>query len=184
MTDNIWQGERVRLRAVEPDDWPHFFAWNEDTLFARLTHNVTFPESQEGVKKWLAELATAEVKNDEFRWVIENSEGEFVGTINSHTCDPRNGTFQYGIAIRREHWRQGYASEAIWLVLRYFFHELRYQKVNVHIYDFNESSIALHRRLGFQEEGRLRGMGHTKGRYFDWILMGLTRGEFEAEAAR
>jgi hypothetical protein len=32
MTNNIWQGERVRLRAVEPDDWRHFFTWNEDTL--------------------------------------------------------------------------------------------------------------------------------------------------------
>jgi RimJ/RimL family protein N-acetyltransferase len=52
-------------------------------------------------------------KEDEFRWIIEDRDGEFVGTINSHTCDPRSGTFQYGIAIRREHWRQGYASEAI-----------------------------------------------------------------------
>jgi RimJ/RimL family protein N-acetyltransferase len=68
-------------------------------------------------------------------------------------------------------------------VLRYFFHELRYPKVNVHIYDVNESSIALHQRLGFQEEGRLRRMGHTESRYYDWILMGLTREEFEAADA-
>ncbi len=32
--------------------------------------------------------------------------------------------------VRREHQRKGYASEAIRLVLRYFFEELRYQKVN------------------------------------------------------
>jgi hypothetical protein len=32
MTNNIWQGEGVRLRAVEPDDWRHVFTRNEDTL--------------------------------------------------------------------------------------------------------------------------------------------------------
>jgi RimJ/RimL family protein N-acetyltransferase len=183
MTYNIWQGERVRLRDVEPDGWRHFFTWNEDTHFAQITGNITFPESQAGVKKWVTELSTAEVKNDEFRWVTEDRDGEFVGTINTHTCDPRNGTFQYGVAVRREHWRQGYAIEAIHLVLGYFFQELRYQKANVHIDDFNESSISLHQRLGFREEGRLRRMGHTEGRYYDWILMGLTREEFEAEDA-
>lgn len=111
--------------------------------------------------------------------MIENLDGESVGTINTHTCDPRNGTFQYGVAIRREYWRKGYATDTIGAALRYFFQELRYQKVNVHIYDFDEESLTLHRRLGFKEEGRLRRMGHTEGRTYDWVLMGMTKEEFE-----
>ena len=177
---DFWRGKAVRLRAVEPEDWQHFFEWQADTYFDRATYHIDFPQSREAARKWTANLATAEVKNDEYRWVIENLDGEFVGTLNTHSCDPRNGTFQYGIAIRREHWRRGYATEAIALVLRYFFHELRYQKVNVHIYDFSEDSLALHRRLGFTEEGRMRRMGHTEGRYYDWVLMGMTGEEFEA----
>ena len=178
MGNNFWQGELVRLRAVEVTDWQHFYAWNEDTYFEQTTHSIHFPQSQEKLKKWVAEVTLAEPNKDEFRWVIENLAGEFVGTLNTHTCDPRQGTFQYGLAIRREYWRQGYASEAIQIVLRYFFGELRYQKVNVHIYDFNQASLDLHRKLGFQEEGRLRRMGYAGGQYFDWILMGMTREEF------
>ena len=136
MTTNIWQGQLVRLRGVEPEDWEMFFEWD-----------VT------------------------------------VGAIDTHTCDPRNGTFQYGVTIRREHARKGYASEAIRLVLRYFFHELRYQKVNVEIYGFNEASVKLHRELGFREEGRLRRMVYTGGAYHDSIMLGMTREEFE-EAER
>lgn len=179
MSHSFWQGELVTLRAVEIEDWKHFFEWNQDTYFEHTTDSITFPQSQEAFKKWTADLTLAEPKNDEYRWVIENQEGEFVGTLNSHTCDPRNGTFQYGLAIRREYWRRGYATEAIRIVLRYFFDELRYQKANVHIYDFNKGSIELHRRLGFQKEGRLRRMGFTQGQYYDWILMGLTREEFD-----
>lgn len=185
MTNNLWepyfkywQGDLVRLRAVELADWQHFFAWNEDTYFEQTTDSIHFPQSQEKLKKWVADVAVAEPKNDEYWWVIENHAGEFVGTLNTHTCNPRHGTFQYGLAIRREYWRKGYATEAIQIILRYFFDELRYQKVNVHIYDFNQASVELHRNLGFQEEGRLRRMGFTRGEYFDWILMGLTREEF------
>lgn len=183
MTISFWQGQTVRLRAVEPGDWQFFFTWSADTFFERYTDSIAFPTSREAAKKWAADLATSDPKNDGYRWVIENLDGEPVGTINTHTCDLRNGTFQYGIAIGREHWRKGYASEAIRLVLNFFFHELRYQKVNVHIYDFNAGSIALHRKLGFQHEGRLRRMGFTDGGYFDWVLMGLTREEFQASQA-
>jgi len=179
MSDNIWQDDLVRLRAVEPADWQHFFEWNQDSYFER-TLDETHPfKSQAAVQKWAADQAVAEPKGDDYRWVIESLAGEFAGTINTHHCDRRNGTFEYGVAIRREHWRKGYATEAIRLVLRYFFDDLGYQKVNVHIYDFNAGSVELHRRLGFREEGRLRRMGYAEGSYFDWIVMGMTREEYD-----
>jgi len=102
MSKNYWQCDMVRLRAVEIADWQHFFALNEDTYFEQTTDSIHFPKSQEKLKKWVADVAMAEPENDEFRWVIENLAGEFVGTLNTHTCDPRHGTFQYGLAIRRE----------------------------------------------------------------------------------
>jgi RimJ/RimL family protein N-acetyltransferase len=66
------------------------------------------------------------------------------------------------------------------LVLRYYFRELRYQKCTVQVYDFNDASIALHERLGFQREGRMRRMGYTEGRHFDVLLYGITAEEFAA----
>jgi len=176
---NVWQGKLVRLRAVEPEDWAVFFEWDTDTEFARYTYHIPFPSSREALKKWTADLAVTEPKNDESRWIIENLSGEFVGTLNTHTCEPRAGTFRYGVAIRREHWHKGYASEAIRLVLRYFFHELRYQKVNVEVFAFNEASLKLHQELGFQEEGRLRRMIYTDGAYHDAFILGMTAEEFE-----
>ena len=59
-----------------------------------------------------------------------------------------------------------------------FFGELRYQKVNVFIYAYNTGSLELHHKLGFQEEGWLRRMIHTDGRYYDEFVLGMTAAEF------
>jgi RimJ/RimL family protein N-acetyltransferase len=77
--------------------------------------------------------------------------------------------------------RKGYASEAILLVLRYYFLELGYQKVTATVYSFNTPSISLHERLGFQPEGRVRRTVYTQGQHFDELIFGMTREEFEAQ---
>ncbi|MGH2615273.1 MAG: GNAT family N-acetyltransferase [Thermomicrobiales bacterium] len=177
---SIWQGQRVRLRAIEPADWPVYFAWNQDVEQARGVDASPFPRSAEAVRQWAQQEATLQRQGDAFRFVIENETGEVVGDLTTHDCDLRVGSFSYGITIRREHRRQGYAAEAIALVLRYYFQEPRYQKVTVGIHSFNEASIRLHEKLGFQAEGRLRRTVFTYGNHFDALIYGLTVEEFTA----
>jgi RimJ/RimL family protein N-acetyltransferase len=118
MNNNFWQGEKIRLRGIEPSDAETFFKWNMDSERARA------------------------------------------------------------IDIAPEHRRKGYASEVILLVLKYYFEELRYQKVTVSIHSYNEASLKLHKHLGFIEEGRLRRMVYTRGQYFDTIWVGMRVEEF------
>jgi RimJ/RimL family protein N-acetyltransferase len=187
MTKFFWKGHRVKLRAVEPSDWEFFFASAQDSESLQRSYHIPFSQSQEATKQWTQELATKatqDPQNDSFRWVIENHAGEPVGTINTTTCDRRHGIFGYGLGINQEHQRKGYASEAIMLVLRYFFQELGYQKVTVDVYEFNEPSIRLHERIGFQLEGRIRRMIFTEGQYFDILIFGMTVDEFKATYAQ
>lgn len=184
MSTYFWQGHLIRLRAVEPSDWEIFHEWNSDSYAARETYHLPFPRSEEATRRWTEKEALRWPEDDVFRLVIETLAGEIVGTINTHSCDLRNGTFAYGLAIGEEHRRKGYASEAITLVLRFFFQELRYQKATVHVYSFNEASIQLHERLGFQLEGRLRRMIYSQGLHFDELIFGITAEEFEKEPAK
>jgi RimJ/RimL family protein N-acetyltransferase len=41
--------------------------------------------------------------------------------------------------------------------VRYYFEELRYQKVSVAIHSYNEESVVLHEKLGLSEKGRCGG---------------------------
>lgn len=176
---NFWQGKHVRLRGVEPSDATTFFEWNLDSEMARNLDFVWPPVSQAQVSTWVEEVSQKKMEDGMFTWVIEDASGTAVGSISTHHCNPRNGTFSYGVNVARQHQRQGYAAEAIALVLRYYFEELRYQKVTVQVNSFNEASAALHEKLGFLREGTLRRMVYSGGAYYDAHWYGMTKEEWE-----
>lgn len=175
---NFWQGEQVRLRAVEPEDAAFFFELQGDTDRSRLLDFLPPPSSKAALEAWAKERAQKGLEGDAFQWVIEAG-GEPVGSIATHTVSPRNGTFSYGLEVARTHQRRGYAKEAVTLTLRYYFGDLRYQKVFVGVQENNRGSLALHRSLGFRHEGTQRRMVYQEGRYLDLLLFGLTADEFD-----
>jgi RimJ/RimL family protein N-acetyltransferase len=179
-TTNYWQGERVCLRAIEPSDAETFFRWNQDSQRARYLDFVWPPTSLASVQAWVGDMTRRKLEGDVYRWVITDRAGTPVGSIDTHHCDARTGTFSYGVDIAAEERRKGYASEAIRMVLRYYFHELRYQKVTVSVHSDNIPSARLHEKLGFQREGTLRRMVYSEGRYYDETWYGMTREEFES----
>ncbi|BBH24734.1 SPBc2 prophage-derived uncharacterized N-acetyltransferase YokL [Paenibacillus baekrokdamisoli] len=179
MISNIWTGTKVRLRSVLSSDWEKYHNNDYDSECERLCDVIHFPRSEEGTKLWAEHQSSKTPDGDNYMFAIETLDGELVGGINAHSCDSRNGTFKYGIGIFREHWRKGYASEAVKLLLRYYFEELRYHKVTANIYAFNDSSIAIHESLGFKQEGRLRKMIFTNGKHFDELIYGLLNSEYE-----
>lgn len=130
------------------------------------------------MRQWNAAEALRRPPGDLFCWLIEDRAGSVVGSIATHGPDRRAGTFGYGISVAPTERRRRFAVDAIRLVLRYSFQELGYQKAHVHVYTFNVASAALHERLGFQQEERLRQMVFTHGRHHDVLVYGLTRDEF------
>jgi RimJ/RimL family protein N-acetyltransferase len=175
---NYWENDKVRLRALEPEDAELFFRWNMDSERARRLDFVWPPQSLASVQKWVEEQSHKQLEDDRYNWLIETPGGTPVGSIATHHCDPRTGTFSYGVDVAVEYQRQGYAAAAIPIVLKYYFEELRYQKVTVPVHSYNQASVRLHQKLGLQEEGRLRRMGYTNGEYFDVLWFGMTKEEF------
>ncbi|WP_329312208.1 MULTISPECIES: GNAT family protein [unclassified Streptomyces] len=174
---SFWMGKRVRLRGIEPDDAAAFMRFAEDE--EGLGDLVSPPRSAEGYRAWANEQATGKRDSDCFQLAVEAvGTGEIVGAVGSHQADARSGWFEYGITIGAEHRRKGYAAEAAVLLLRFMFAEHRFHKCQVRIFAHNEASLALHRRLGFVEEGRLRELVYLSGRHHDVVMMGLLADEF------
>lgn len=181
MKINFWVGDKVRVRAVEPTDADTFFKYlsDYDDESDRFCDEIHFPSAHSAMIERVEKYSKRQPYNDEFMWIIENMQGVAVGCINTFNCNKRAGTFKYGLGITREFWGNGYAKDAIKIILRYYFRELRYQKVTVYIYSFNERSMKLHESLGFKHEGRIRRAIYTNGNYYDEVIYGMTFEEFD-----
>ncbi|MEV0588222.1 GNAT family protein [Nonomuraea sp. NPDC050310] len=178
---SAWTGHLVRLRAAEPEDWTAFAAYAEYTDDERNGWRLAPPVSAERTRRRMQELAETDPDLDVFELVIATlADNTPVGTVNTTSVEPEHGLFSYGVGVGRPHQRKGYAADAIVVLLRYMFGERRFQKCDVRVYGVNEGSQALHRRLGFVEEGRLRRSRYAGGRYDDILLFGITVEEFSA----
>jgi RimJ/RimL family protein N-acetyltransferase len=177
---NLFEGNLVRLRALEPSDSETLFIHRQDTEISRRDARIQWPRSLAAIRQRLENPGDGQ-STDDIELAITTLDNQLVGEIDVQSTNRRNGTFSIGIGLaERAVWGKGYAKEAMLLVLRIMFHERRYQKCNIEVYAFNTRALALYRRLGFLEEGCLRRNYFTNGEYHDEILLGMTREEFDA----
>lgn len=151
---SIWIGDKVQLRAREPED-AQAVPEQGNSADERGGWMVMPPRSRVARRKLIEETAEKHPGPEtlEFDLAIARREDNLmVGGINVHEVDQINGTFVYGVGLISEHKGNGYAAEAVLLVMRFMFYERRFQKCEAHVYDYNSASISLHRKLGFVEE--------------------------------
>ena len=181
----FWQGNKVRLRPLQIEDAEQSFASSLDSPSRQLLQlGIELPTSVDLLKaKWERYVGCKEADGVTI-FTVETLDGVNVGGISLHSCDEKNGVFSFGIVTDRQHGGQGYAQDAVRILLRYGFWERRYQKCNSACLHINEASIRLHRRLGFVEEGRQRRVTFLNGEYCDSILWGMLREEFDAQEGK
>jgi RimJ/RimL family protein N-acetyltransferase len=176
----FWQGDKVRLRPLSVDDAENVYIGSLDTPSRQMLQLGTeLPKSIESIKEFLEKYSGCRDVDGLVIFAVENLDGENVGGISFHSRHRKNRTFGVGLDIDRPYWRNGYGADAARILLRYAFNERGYQKCNSACIIDNEASIALHKKLGFLEEGRRRRMFYYNGIFHDEILFGLTIEEFE-----
>lgn len=179
---NYWQGERIRLRPMHKDD-VHLWLEEEqqDSEAVRfLNAGMTLPKSEKDAQDFAERYAEFNNSDERIMFSVETLDGELVGAVNIHSMDRKNGTFETGSRTYRPYRGHGYGFEAKLLVLRYAFHEMRFQKYNIRCVDINEAMIRHAKRLGCQREGCIRRHIYMQGQYHAELIFGLTYEEFDA----
>lgn len=178
----FWQGEKTRLRPWRVEDAElRFRASLDSPTLALHEDGIVLPTSLELQTAWLERVDGLKDDGVMIRFAMENLASETVGWITLHSRDQKNGTFGFGVAVYRPYRGQGYAVDAARILLKYGFWEQRYQKCNSGCLSHNAASIRLHEKLGFVTEGRIRRSCFTNGEYFDDMLFGMTREEFDEQ---
>jgi len=184
VTGSFWRGERIRLRPLSKADAIHWVAFDDDSEAIRtLNLGISLPRSADQAAEWAERFADFKNADEAMIFTIETHDGDYLGSLNLGAVDRRHGTFSTGTRLSHAHRGNGYAMEAKRIVLRYAFDELRLQKYNLRCLETNAAVIRHAALLGCQPEGRIRRNVFTNGRFYDELLFGLTREEFEAKEA-
>ncbi|WP_010275754.1 GNAT family N-acetyltransferase [Paenibacillus senegalensis] len=178
-TGYFWQDEKVRLRAIQEEDWENVYLGGFDTPARVLLEcAVELPPTITGAKKFVEDNADFSSTNKRIMFTIENLEGESIGGINLNSIDERNGTFSIGIVIDKEYRGKGYGTSAMKILLKYAFLERRLNKFNDYVLEGNKGSEKMMRKLGCVQEGVRRQVVYINGKYLDFIMFGMTKDEF------
>ena len=171
-------GKLVRLRAVEVADLTLLHQWsNDETLWAGLG-GWRFPSNLESTGAWFAGLGADAAHH---RWAIEALDGaQVIGTANLVGLDWKNRHATHGMLLGPADLRgKGYGRDTVMAVMRYAFDELGLERLDGDIIEFNEASHRLYvGKCGWKEEGRQRRWHFRQGRFWDRILVGVTRQDY------
>lgn len=175
----FWQNDLVRLRAWSEDDWEWDYYNCFDTLAVRLADcMVDLPPTVSHSKEYSEKVANVSTNNCRTTFAIETLDKIHVGRINILLNDYGHGTFEIGLSIDRDYRGKGYGTAAMKILLKYGFMEKRLNKYCGSVIEGNIGSIAMHKKLGCEQEGLCRQNIYTNGRYYDEILFGLTKEDY------
>lgn len=178
MTSPILTGERVILRPVCSEDAlaRQRYGWH-----ARIERNYgrdvqTGPMTPVQAQQWLEAVQS---ENSDTYWAIEFA-GELVGVAFLHTLREvdRKARFAVGL-FAPDHIGQGIGADSTRTVLRDAFGTLDLNRVDLRVLAFNEPAIRSYLRCGFVVEGRERESCLIDGQWYDDLIMGITKSDYE-----
>lgn len=166
----ILQGEKIYLRALEPEDLNFLYELENDESVWEVS-NTSSPYSKFVLKQYLENAHRDIFEVKQLRLVIcKKEDDKTVGFLDLFDFDPRHRRAGLGIVIFSESDRgQGFASEALELVIAYGFAHLNLHQLYANITVDNSGSVQLFEKLGFVRTGEKK----------DWVWsQGVFKNEF------
>lgn len=149
MTDECFlSGDDIDLRPLRDDDVPTLRTATNRPEVWTMTGDL-HPTSDSEAREIYTERCEAD---DEFLFVMDDGTGP-VGQIRLKNLNRQSGTGRVSYFVVPDHHGNGYATEAVSLVVGYAFEHLRLHKVRANTLDENEASRRVLEKVGFTKEG-------------------------------
>lgn len=165
-------GERIYLRRlVLADVTPRYCRWLNDPEVNRYLESRFRRHTLRSLERDVQGML-ADARNVFFAIVLRDGD-RHIGNIKLGPILKEHRLADMGILIgEKDCWGQGYAAEAIQLLVGYSFQVLRLHKVTAGCYASNQGSLKAFLKAGFVQEGLRRKHCYCQGKYVDDILLG------------
>jgi len=174
-------GKHVLLRAIEDTDLSKLQAWANAPDIQTMLGGWHFPTSARDQQAWIASLSCQSTNQ---RFAIVAGDLGVVGTANLVSIDWKNRNAFHGMLLGEESRGRGLGVDTVMAVMRYAFDELGLERLDTDIIEYNAPSLRLYlERCGWTRDGVRERAYFRKGRWWDKVLVGITRERYLAHAA-
>jgi diamine N-acetyltransferase len=169
------QGTRIILRSLEPQDIDRLYQWENDQAIWHLSHTVA-PFSRFDIEQYVLNTGKDIFADRQLRLMIDKkSDSTTIGVIDIFDFDPLHQRAGLGILIAEPDRENGYASEALQLVIEYCFSKLMLHQLFANITPDNLKSIRLFEKNGFELVGRKKDWLRIDNKWKDELLYQLLK---------
>lgn len=171
------QGKIVTLRAVEKSDLSLLQLWANNPEIQYWLGGWHFPINLNDQDKWFNNLSA---NSNNQRFSIYTNEMGIIGTANLVDIDWKNKNAFHGMLLGDKDIRgKGYGQDTVMAVMKYAFEELGLNRLDGSIIEYNQASYKLYvGKCGWKEEGVQRNWYFRKNRYWNKIIVGVTREDY------
>jgi RimJ/RimL family protein N-acetyltransferase len=170
-------GPALYLRPLDKTDATLVMPWLNDPEVNR-TLRTCIPINQVVEEAFIARVSQGDHSLPLVIVLRENDKP--IGVTGLHEIDYRNRHAGFGITIgAKDEWGKGYGAEATRLIVGHAFATLNLNRVWLEVYEYNLRGQRAYEKVGFKKEGVLRQDNFREGRYWNTIIMGLLREEWE-----
>ena len=174
------RGERVWLRPIEPEDIVANSATAGDAEVGHFL-GAKSPMSRAGSERFATEILAAVGQTAYPYAICLLGEERAIGSVFLKGVDKVNGSGVVGIFIAdRRYLGKGYGTDALNALVDFGFGELRLERIELEVIDYNSRAIRSYVKAGFQTDAVLRHARFHRGAHHDVHLMSILRDDWLA----
>jgi len=171
------KGKLVELKQLEESDLAKFRDWRNSPYIRNYVREYR-PLNMLNQKQWFESL-TNDRSNIMFA-IHTVRMSKTIGGCGLTYINWKEGHGEVSIAIGDGEWQgKGCAGEALDLLIKYSFEELRLHRICAIIYSYNKLSIKLFEKHGFRYEGFQREARFFDGKFYDEMIYGMLDYEYK-----
>jgi ribosomal-protein-alanine N-acetyltransferase len=175
--------QRLVLREFQKSDAQAVFDIFSRDIATRY-HNLETMHSIEQAKRLVETRASLFEKGLGMRWAIalKDRKDIAIGSCGYYAANRAFRSIEIGYDLHPDYWGQGLMQEALTAIINLGFGDafpFRLNRIEALTYLEHKTSIALLKRLGFQQEGVRREYGYWKNKFHDLRGFSLLRRDWE-----
>lgn len=175
-------GKVINLRTLYESDETSIFENVNNYKIAEYTLNIPFPYKLQDAKDFIKITQEKLIDKSAIHLGIEDKKNkQIVGMISLTKIDKTNKNAEVGYWLGEKYWGKGYMKEALDLIVRYGFKNLKLEKIYAYVFSPNIKSQKRLEKAGFNQEGMRKKHLCKNNKWYDDYIYGILKDEYKEQ---